>query len=241
MTRKKGFTLIELLIVVTIIGILVVMAVWSISSNLAKARDSKRKADLERIKIAFEDYYGDKSEYPLDTVLGDCGADTLKPYLSQIPCDPKTKRPYCYIYDSISPTGQEFKILTSFENENDDIIAKIGCEVDGVYCGYESECTTQVGYTKLNFGISSSNISVLNDNIGSGGLGSTPTPTPSTTPLGPLPSTIPGILACDPNRQCNNYGSNQNAINSGCPITWESGSGCDNLCGSIPSYGLCAR
>lgn len=48
-------------------------AVWSISSNLAKSRDSKRKSDLDRIKIAFEDYYGDTNEYPPDGILSDCG------------------------------------------------------------------------------------------------------------------------------------------------------------------------
>ena len=56
MNNKKAFTLIELLIVITILAILVILAIWSITTNLAKARDGKRKSDLDRIKIAMEDY-----------------------------------------------------------------------------------------------------------------------------------------------------------------------------------------
>lgn len=242
MRKKSGFTLIELLIVITILAILVILAIWSITTNLAKARDGKRKSDLDRIKIAMEDYYVDKSEYPPVNLLSDCGGEGLKPYLSSIPCDPKTTLPYCYIYDSVSPVGQDFRVLASFENIYDDSISKLGCDNPGVYCGYETECQTLVGYTKFDYGISSSNISIANENIGSGNLGNTPTPSPS---LGPLPSTVPGTHACYkcPNCSqgvCNNYSTQQNAINSGCPITW-SDSNCNNYCDSIPSYGLCTK
>jgi len=232
---KKGFTLIELLIVVTIIGILTVMTIWSISTNLAKSRDSKRKADLDRLKTAFEEYYLDYDSYPPPTILDDCGGANLKPYLSTIPCDPRTKTSYCYIYD-VDNDGQNYRLLSSLEYLNDPIIAKLSCDEDPTYCGYETECST-LG-NRFTYGVSSSNVLVNNENAGSGEVGSTPTPTPT---LGPLPSTIPGVLACDPNRECNNYGSNQNAINSGCPVTWESGSNCNGTCSSLPAYGLCTR
>lgn len=50
--NRKGFTLIELLVVIAIIGILAAMIVVSVSSYRAKARDTKRQADLKSIQTA---------------------------------------------------------------------------------------------------------------------------------------------------------------------------------------------
>jgi general secretion pathway protein G len=132
MHKKSGFTLIEILIVVAILAILTLTVIYSITHNLANSRDARRKADLERLKIAMEDYYGDKNIYPPDGSLGNCESEILKPYLSSVPCDPKTKLPYCYIYDNTDPKGQTYKILASFENEDDSAIASLGCEHSSV-------------------------------------------------------------------------------------------------------------
>lgn len=239
MYKRRGFTLIELLIVIAIIAILVIMVIFGLNANLGKSRDGKRKADLDRIKIAMEDYYGDKNQYPNLAKLS-CDSDLLSPYLAHIPCDPKTKLPYCYIYDADAPIGQNFRVLATFENTTDPIIQTLGCSDPSEYCGYETECITQVGSRGHNYGVASTNVAVASENIGSGSIGATPTPTP-TPSLGPLPSTIPGALACDPSRNCNNYGTNANAIAAGCAITWPSDSNCNNYCDSVPSYGLCAR
>lgn len=235
---QKGFTLIELLIVVTIIGILVVISIWSITSNLAKSRDSKRKADLDRIKIAFEEYYVDNDTYPPADALSNCGGDELRPYLSNIPCDPRTKTSYCYIYDADN-NGQNYRLLSSLEYHDDPIIAKLSCDEDPTYCGYEPECSS-LG-SRFTYGVSSSNVLVNNEDAGSGAI--TPTPTPTPTPLGPLPSTNPGFFACSPPGQgsdegvCNSY-SAQNIVDYNCPVTW-SDSNCSNYCPTSPSYAWC--
>lgn len=49
---RPGFTLIELLVVISIIGILAAFIVASFTSAQKKARDAKRKADLDAVKKA---------------------------------------------------------------------------------------------------------------------------------------------------------------------------------------------
>lgn len=235
MTKKRGFTLIELLIVIAIIAILVVLAIWAVTANLAKSRDARRKADLDRIKIAFEDYYGDSNEYPPDTALVECGSDALKPYLSSIPCDPRTKQPYCYIYDSDN-LGQNYRILSNLENHNDPVISELSCDEDPTYCGYEDDCSA-LG-SRFNYGVASTNVLVNNENIGSGQVGATPTPTPP--PADPLPSSIPGTYACTPLGNCDSYSGNP--ILNRCPITFnsgDSGAQCQSYCPTSPIYARC--
>ena len=48
-TKQKGFTLIELLVVIAIIGLLSTMAVVSLNSARAKARDAKRLSDVKQM------------------------------------------------------------------------------------------------------------------------------------------------------------------------------------------------
>lgn len=61
---KKGFTLIELLVVIAIIGILSTLAVVSLTSARARARDSRRIADIRNVQSALELYFTDNSAYP---------------------------------------------------------------------------------------------------------------------------------------------------------------------------------
>lgn len=60
---EKGFTLIELLVVVAIIGILSSVVISYLSEVRAKARDSRRKSDLNQIKIALSMYFNEKGNY----------------------------------------------------------------------------------------------------------------------------------------------------------------------------------
>ena len=53
MTQKKGFTLIELLVVIAIIALLATIGVVAFGSAQAKARDSKRVADVSNVQTAF--------------------------------------------------------------------------------------------------------------------------------------------------------------------------------------------
>jgi prepilin-type N-terminal cleavage/methylation domain-containing protein len=55
--KQKGFTLIELLVVIAIIGLLASVAMVSLSSARAKARDAKRKADFRQLSTALQLFY----------------------------------------------------------------------------------------------------------------------------------------------------------------------------------------
>jgi len=62
--RKRGFTLFELLLVIAIIGILVAVGSYVISSASQRSRDSQRQTDLKLISSALEQYYQENRSYP---------------------------------------------------------------------------------------------------------------------------------------------------------------------------------
>lgn len=228
--KKHGFTLIEVLIVIAIIGVIIITVVYSVMQNLANSRDTRRKADIARIKVALEDYYGDKSQYPTTDLLDACESQELSPYLKSLPCDPKTKQPYCYIYDAEAPVGQNYRLLAALENNYDEVITKLGCANDTTYCGYETTCATYgSGY---NYGVSSSDIAVLNPiaEVSGGGTGDTssPTPTPSINPT--------YHYACGNNNLtgqgvCGYY---SDPVVSQCGITFATESECQAYCPTSP-------
>lgn len=64
LSLSKGFTLIELLVVVAIIAILSAMGLSVFTNAQRKARDARRRADLNAIQSAAEQYYLQNSTYP---------------------------------------------------------------------------------------------------------------------------------------------------------------------------------
>lgn len=113
-------TLSEVIVVVAIFAILVTLATLSLNPRfqLARARDSRRKADLKRIAIALEDYAGDKPCYPTAIYGGGTGcvaSGEIDPYLHNIPCDPETKELYPYV----RPSCKEFVIYSTLELEKE--------------------------------------------------------------------------------------------------------------------------
>jgi len=222
--NRRGFTLIEILIAFAILTLLALMGFMAWQNQAAKARDARRKADIKRLNIAFEDYYGDKDCYPLANILENCGGDQLKPWLDQpLPCDPLTHTPYCYIYDSTAPACQEFRILASLENASDPDIGKLGCAGTD-FCGYEEQCNS-FG-SGFNYGFSSSNITVLNPLTEFNGPGASPGTSPGTSPA-PSGSPHPGggeyIYACD-HDACNSW----DHFPAGCYFFKDEH--CDNIC-----------
>lgn len=90
----KAFTLVELLVAMTIIMVLTIVAVVNYGSVQKNARDSKRKADLEKVRVALEMYRQDHDGcYPVSpsTTLVSEG------YLDVFPIDPFG---YAYWYDA---------------------------------------------------------------------------------------------------------------------------------------------
>lgn len=84
--KNKGFTLIELIVSITIIAVLTVVGVVSYGGASKKARDSRRMADLEKIRIALELYrQGTGSTYPVNLT----SLTTNPVYLQAIPVGPK--------------------------------------------------------------------------------------------------------------------------------------------------------
>ena len=92
--KRKGFTLIELLVVIAIIGMLASVVFATTNSARAKARDARRRAMVQQVKLALEFYYDTNNVYP--SIGGDNNgygwsglAAPLSPYISRIDDDPR--------------------------------------------------------------------------------------------------------------------------------------------------------
>ncbi len=145
MKKNKNFygvTMIELLVVVAFLALLVLLGVFVYKRQIFKGYDARRKSDLNRIKIALEEYEKDNNCYP--PFLPSCGgsdAGILKGYISKIPCDPHTGENYVYYVDPTTPgCGSWFWIFTNMENNSDQQVAELGC--GGRICGPD----TNYGY-----------------------------------------------------------------------------------------------
>jgi len=60
----QGFTLIELLVVVSMMGLLMSIVMSSFTDIKQKSLVSKAKAEVSQLRIAFELYFNDRSDYP---------------------------------------------------------------------------------------------------------------------------------------------------------------------------------
>lgn len=109
-----GISLIEVIIITALLLLFLIAAYITFFSQIGKARDAKRRDDLSRIRIAFEDYFNDTGCYPSSTILENCGQDTFQPYLERIPCDPETDQPYLiFVQQTVCPTW--YIVLTTME------------------------------------------------------------------------------------------------------------------------------
>lgn len=169
LSLSKGFTLMELLIVIVILGILTTIVASSFRSSQEKARDSRRKSDIEALAKAIEVYYNDHNRYPGSTNgsidVPDCGASGANPcdfggefkddndtvYMTKIPTESSSARNYYYYSDG---QFQSFAIYTRLENELDKDIPKNASDgnqyYDGTNCG--------AGFAGCNYAVSSTNV-----------------------------------------------------------------------------------
>lgn len=87
--KRKGFTLIELIVTITIIMVISAVAAVTFTGTNTKARDSRRMADLEKVRTALELYRQANGLYPGTTT------PLISDYLQSWPKDPKN---FSYYY-----------------------------------------------------------------------------------------------------------------------------------------------
>lgn len=152
MRKVKGFTLVELLVVLSIIAVLSTVAIASYTSFLKNARDTKRKADLNFIQSALEQYHADQKYYPAAIAPAEncqgykdgwlmlrCplkSPDGGKVYLSEVPTDPLPDRVYCYEIlecdwtDSLKPKCKGYNLLARLESVDETTMRCYGGNTD---------------------------------------------------------------------------------------------------------------
>lgn len=173
---RAGFTMIELLVVVAILGAIMVSIVLSYQTQMEHGYDGRRKADLSRMKAAFEDYYNDHGCYPPVAAVTSCGQNLLSPYLTTTPCDPKSKMSYGYTVD---PNCHFYALFAKLDSQTDPDSKAIGC-------------SPNCGGTAAEF-----NFMVSNDSIARSTVISQPVSTP-------VPN-LNNKYACDPLGNCQVY------------------------------------
>lgn len=124
---NKGFTLIELLVVVAVVALLAILAINVLTRQIFKGNDARRKADLNRIGVAVEEYEKDHNCYPPAGLVVCKPQDTgLNPYLNRIPCDPVTDENY-YYEPGPGACPVWYRLYTGLQNTADaGIVAGIG-------------------------------------------------------------------------------------------------------------------
>jgi general secretion pathway protein G len=85
--NQSGFTLLEMMIVISIIGILYLVAYPRADKVNLKAKETVLKANLKVIRECLDKYYADFGKYP-----SDLQELVQKRYLREIPIDPITQK-----------------------------------------------------------------------------------------------------------------------------------------------------
>ncbi|MFA5136741.1 MAG: prepilin-type N-terminal cleavage/methylation domain-containing protein [Patescibacteria group bacterium] len=136
-----GMTLIEVIITFMVLVLLATVAIILINpkEQLSKARDTRRKNDLNEIRKIFESWYSDTGCYPKkseicfndisSTTCEICTSDPASPslstYTSSVLCDPEAPdKQYLYQFGGSADCPASFVVysrLTSTYNRQDDI------------------------------------------------------------------------------------------------------------------------
>ena len=158
---KKGLTFVEILIVVSILMLMVGVMVGNLNpiALVNKGKDTRRKKDMTRIRMAMEEYMADEGCFPADTLLteltseSNCKTDIFTPWLDPWPCDPGGS-PYMIVIDASESCPDWFKVFVWLDNSEDsDILAGWNDYDPGEYLlsgGYSN--------TTVNYGTSSTNV-----------------------------------------------------------------------------------
>jgi prepilin-type N-terminal cleavage/methylation domain-containing protein len=161
MERKNSFTLIELLVVIAVIGMLSSIVLVSMRGAREKARDARRKQEIDQIMKALELYYNDYGQYPPSggatypnsgwSNSNDSSWDTLKGYLANyisLPKDPLNQTggwpgdgKYSYAYFSLGYGCPQQWYMLVYKLERPDIASPGVKACDGTYFNYGGTIT----------------------------------------------------------------------------------------------------
>jgi prepilin-type N-terminal cleavage/methylation domain-containing protein len=226
---EAGFSLLEVLVVVAIVLLLSIALLLGVNLQLMRSRDAHRKADLEKLKVVFENYYSDNECYPPEDIFFNGGSEPdgslcgqplteLSPYLDKVPCDPETELPYAYLPPEGMTVCDGYRLYTKLENETDQGIKRVGCTSNG--CG---------SFTDYNYGVNVGGSLVQTEVI------VTPTEVPTPTPNG-YPNTFLGTWVCSPNADPqvnggNPYCKSYNPVaGHGCEASFATSGACSPYC-----------
>jgi prepilin-type N-terminal cleavage/methylation domain-containing protein len=138
--NKFGFSLFELLVVISIIGIIVAIGSVSYSSAQKKARDARRREDLQSVQKAFEQYYSTN-----DSVYAACDTMAAENFSGQaMPEDPKNSGDYVYETDC-----QTFGYCVCAQLEDVAAGNSTGCTCGASECSLTTGGTTHYCVTNL--------------------------------------------------------------------------------------------
>lgn len=152
--KSLAFTLVELLIVISIMGILTVVVSASFKTIQMKARDAKRKSDLDSVKKALNMYFTDNGQYPVVGYIdfddggqfSNEGEDII--YMKEIPVE-MVNGVKGYIYQT-TVSRRSFRLFAELENGDDN-----SCMEDNDLCpeGYKSDDVCCYGISSPNIGM----------------------------------------------------------------------------------------
>ncbi len=208
---QSGLSMIEILIVTAVIGVLIIAGLMMLPQQINKGRDGRRKSDLQKIKIAFENYFSDNDCYPPPDILDNCGGTELSPYLATIPCDPQTKTKYLYAPEEVA-CPHYYRVFSNLEINVDPVIAQLGCQTASG-CGAFAFFGDELGVEALeyNYGVSEG------------------VPVYETT--GAIPPGSQGWCCSNPGDQCNAWTQGQGV----CVQFYFGLSECNAACGYSPA------
>lgn len=101
-SRNHGFTMIELLVVLAVVAMLLSLVAPRYIRQEDKARESVLRENLSGLRVAIDQYYGDKGRYPvqLEQLVEER-------YLRRIPVDPVTQKDNTWIIVLVDQDGQQ--------------------------------------------------------------------------------------------------------------------------------------